>query len=84
MLKAATSLTEVYKTLSPEPLVTPEELEASDKAILAGADIVAHAHARAAIDRLRRDYTRSLGHPLVVDVLKTQGVQPASAPGGTR
>ncbi len=28
MLKAATSLAEVYKTLSPRPLVTPEELEA--------------------------------------------------------
>ncbi len=28
MLKAATSLAEVYKTLSPEPLVSPEELEA--------------------------------------------------------
>lgn len=113
--------------------------KASDAAILAGADIVAPAHARAAIHRLRREYTRRLGaspfdkeeisyeakadrllqiyegepkakipdsvlysllrsravqefngrgwfgvHPLVVDILKTQGQLPDSAPGGTR
>ncbi len=111
--------------------------DASDNAILAGAGTVAPSHTRAAIDRLRRDYTRGLGssdkeeipyedkaarllqiyegapkaevpdeilhsllrsravqefngkgwygvHPLVVDILKTQGVLPDSASGGTR
>ncbi len=28
MLKAATSLSKAHKTLSPEPLITPEELDA--------------------------------------------------------
>ncbi len=35
--------------------------DASDEAILAGVDTVAHSHARVAIHRLRREYTRGLG-----------------------
>lgn len=113
--------------------------QAADQALLSGAQSVASAHARAAIDRLRLEYTRRLGsgpfdpeeipyedkakrlaqiyegessaavpdavlysllrsravqefngkgwfgvHPLVVDILKTQGRLSDSAAGGTQ